>query len=102
MIWETPKRPSIDDALTQVRLQARADGVLIPEDAEPTIAEYLPSDSNPNGSLHVIFEWDGRSASDPDADEKWGRDPKARDDGRPSRSRTPTATRSNAEDDRDG
>ena len=65
IIWEVPKKPSIDDALADVRLQARADGILIPEDAEPTIAEHLPSDRNPNGSLDVIFEWDGRSTPDP-------------------------------------
>jgi hypothetical protein len=60
MVWEVPKKPSIHDALVAVRLQARLDGILIPEDAEPTIAEQLPSDRNPNGSLDVIFEWGDR------------------------------------------
>ena len=67
IIWEAPKRPSIEDALAEVRLQARADGILIPEDAEPTITEHLPSDTIPNGSLDVIFEWGAQSASDPEA-----------------------------------
>ena len=87
MIWEVPKKPSIDDALTHVRLQARADGILIPEDAEPTLTEDLPSDTNPNGSLHVIFEWGGQSASDP-AGEGSRRAEEARGDKRPSRSGT--------------
>jgi hypothetical protein len=89
MIWEVPKKPSIDDALAEVRLQARADGILIPEDAEPIITEHLPSDRNPNGSLDVIFEWGGRSASDPESEEESRGDAKTRGDGRPSRSRTP-------------
>jgi len=87
MIWEVPKKPSIDDALADVRLQARADGILIPEDAEPTITEHLPSDRNPNGSLDVIFEWGGRSRSD--SEERSRRAEKARGDGTPSRQRRP-------------
>lgn len=76
LIWEAPKRPSIDDALAQVRLQARADGIVIPQDAEPIITEYLPSDTCPTGALHVTFEWAGRSASHPEAAERSRRDVK--------------------------
>jgi hypothetical protein len=58
MIWDSPEKPSIEDAIAEVRARAAADGTVIPEGTEPKIVRHDPSDGNKYGSLHVIFEWD--------------------------------------------
>ena len=62
-IFDAPETPSIEEAIAAVRQRAAANDTEIPAGAQPKITQHPPSETNPYGSLHVIFDWDGEATT---------------------------------------
>lgn len=58
MIWDSPEKPSVEDAIAEVRARTTAAGTVIPQGIKPRIVRHDPGEGTKYGSLHLLFEWE--------------------------------------------